>query len=182
MQNVNFYPWVGANYENNMFGIKILILGESHYAENDDEPDSDWTQHVVKHNAQDHPNAFFTKITKAVLGLYSEDELSEDTRSNFWDHVAFYNYVQGIVGESGRIRPTNEMWEEAEKPFLAVIESLKPDVVIVLGSMLGEWVPALSDNVKVAYLYHPSSGYFNYEGAIPAIKKVVDDAKRESNY
>ncbi|MBG6044133.1 hypothetical protein I5F05_04935 [Proteus mirabilis] len=73
-----------------------------------------------------------------MLGLYSEDELSEDTRSNFCEHVAFYNYVQGIVGESGRIRPTNEMWEEAEKLFLAVIESLKPDVVIVLGSMLGE--------------------------------------------
>ncbi|MEX0425598.1 hypothetical protein KDV38_17930 [Providencia rettgeri] len=52
--------------------------------------------------------------------------------------MALYNYVQGIVGESGRIRPTNEMWEEAEKLFLAVIESLKPDVVIVLGSMLGE--------------------------------------------
>ncbi|MEX6398975.1 hypothetical protein AB6E88_18620 [Providencia hangzhouensis] len=95
--------------------------------------------------------------------------------------MAFYNYVQGIVGESERIRPTNEMWEEAEKPFLAVIESLKPDVVIVLGSMLGEWVPALNDNIKVAYLYHPSTSYFNYEGAIPAIKKAMDEAKRESN-
>lgn len=180
MENVNFCPWVGTNYENSMFGIKILILGESHYAENDDEPDSDWTQHVVKHNAQDHPNAFFTKITKAVLGLYSEDELSEDTRSNFWEHVAFYNYVQDIVGESGRIRPINEMWEAAERPFLAVVKSLKPDVVIVLGSILGEWVPVLNDNVKVAYLYHPSSSHFNYEGVIPAIQKAIEDAKRES--
>ncbi|MEX9880990.1 hypothetical protein AB7X05_05320 [Providencia rettgeri] len=50
-----------------------------------------------------------------------------------------------------------------------------------LGSMLGEWVPALNDNIKVAYLYHPSTSYFNYKGAIPAIKKAMDDAKRESN-
>ncbi|WP_318825881.1 hypothetical protein [Providencia sp. PROV252] len=71
--------------------------------------------------------------------------------------------------------------KQQKKPFLAVVESLKPDVVIVLGSMLGEWVTALNDNVKVAYLYHPSSGYFNYEGAIPAIKKAMGDAKRESN-
>lgn len=181
LENVNFYPWVGSNYENSMFGIKILILGESHYAEHDDEPDSDWTKHVIKHNAQDNPNAFFTKITKAVLGLNSGAELSEETRSNFWEHVAFYNYVQGIVGESGRIRPTNEMWKGAERPFLSVVESLKPDVVIVLGAMLGEWVPTLNNDVKVAYLYHPSSGYFNYEGAIPAIKKAMDEAKRESN-
>nr|WP_282557316.1 MULTISPECIES: hypothetical protein [Providencia] len=116
------------------------------------------------------------------VGATSETRSScYSTRSNFWEHVAFYNYIQSIVEESGRIRPTNEMWEEAEKPFLVVVESLKPDVVIVLGSMLGEWVPALNDNVKVAYLYHPSSGYFNYEGVIPAIKKAMNDAKRESN-
>ena len=163
-----------------MFGIKILILGESHYAGSDDYPASDWTQHVIKHNAQDNPNAFFTKITIAVLGLNSAGELSNETRSNFWEHVAFYNYVQDIVGQHGRISPTTKMWKAAERPFLDMIDSLRPDVVIVLGSMLGECVSALSDDTKVAYLYHPSSSRFNYEAAIPAIRKAINNAKLAS--
>ena len=36
MQNVNFNPWKGNNYEEGLFDKKILILGESHYCEDSD--------------------------------------------------------------------------------------------------------------------------------------------------
>ncbi|HGF0767933.1 TPA: hypothetical protein ACF7ZB_000186 [Kluyvera georgiana] len=58
---IKFKPWVGENYENSAFGVRILVLGESHYADPEDEPGEDWTQHVVRLHGKLIPNGFFIR-------------------------------------------------------------------------------------------------------------------------
>lgn len=177
MSEINFKPWVGSNYYNSRFGIKVLILGESHYADPEDEVGEDWTQYVVRQNGMNVPNSFFTRTAKAVLGLTAEQALSGVERADLWGHVAFYNYIQEIVGTEGRIRPTKAMWESAPTAFTEVIETLKPDVIVVLGSELGEWIPEVDGCIEMAFIHHPSYGGFSYETNNPVIQDALLKAK-----
>jgi hypothetical protein len=95
-----------------------------------------------------------------------------------WHHVAFYNYIQEFSGGRARIRPKRHMWEAARSPFLAVLEELKPEAVLVVGKLLWENLPnrvAVTDGVMsqqgileragakvpAAYIKHPASRGFS---------------------
>lgn len=80
---------------------------------------------------------FFT-VAARLLGA---DANSRATRMEFWNQVAFYNYVQGIVGNSARQRPTEAQWSSARAPFTDVLDELKPEVVVVLGRELWNHLP-----------------------------------------
>lgn len=174
-----FKPWIGSKYLENQFGVRILILGESHYGDNDDKYD-EYTIDVIKLWGKERRLAFFSKITKSVLNYDSSDYLSDAERSEFWEHVAFYNYVQAIVGAGARIRPTDEMWKKSESALYDVIKQLKPQLVIVLGIELQNNLPPLPENLSICCLAHPSSGRFSYsennklvQNAIQAIQRKV---------
>ena len=137
MGNIVFKPWVGSNYTTNKFGARILVLGESHYGSPEDEYE-DYTIDVVKMWGQENRLAFFTKIAKTLLNYDSSDYLNEHERYALWENVSFYNYVQAIVGEGARIRPTGEMWQKSEVAFKEVIERLDPQIIIVFGKELAD--------------------------------------------
>jgi hypothetical protein len=87
-----------------------------------------------------HP-VFFQHI-QAVM---SENGYSPENRMdiiNFWDSVAFYDFVQSPLERTGE-RPTTEQWEKAKKPFEEVLQKIQPDIIPVFGAKTFEKLPIL---------------------------------------
>lgn len=56
-----------------------------------------------------------------------------------WHDVAYANYVQHLL-EKGE-RPTDVMWKAAEQPFLKLLETLEPDILIIIGRAVWKNLP-----------------------------------------
>lgn len=171
----NFKPFIGENYYNSKYGVRVLVLGESHYGDIGDESE-DYTQMVVKNHAYTPGLPFFSRVTK-LLRL-SQDHPTDAERYEAWQQVAFYNFVQEFVGEEGRIRPTSQMWNDAIPMFLDVARELKPDVIVVLGHQLWDKAPQLPSDQPVEWcsVKHPAGG-MSYEESFFAFKKSLEAVK-----
>jgi len=169
-----FRPWIGDKYETEGIedGIRLLILGESHYG-TPGPNDSTFTRRVVsKYGQEDERHAFFTQTAKLVLGLTGDDYLSDEQQHQFWDRVAFYNYVQEYAGETPEGTVTAEMWKDAEKPFLTVLEQLDPDALLILGKELSKHVPEV--DIETCVVTHPSSPRFSYNGEQEDVRNMLE--------
>lgn len=180
MENIAFKPWVGRNYITNKFGAKILVLGESHYGSPEDEYE-DYTIDVVKMWGQENRLAFFTKIAKTLLNYDSSDYLNDHERYALWENVSFYNYVQAIVGEGARIRPSDEMWKKSEIAFQEVIQRFEPQIIIVLGKELADNLPIISEEIEVCFLNHPSSGGYSYAINNQLVQNSIETIKNNDD-
>ncbi|MDH7914640.1 hypothetical protein [Winogradskyella sp. SYSU M77433] len=136
------FPWIGNNYENGgIFNKKILILGESHYGT---DKDAWFNENLTRlsiqqkigeatgENGKFYKKAFHTNIFKA----FNEKPATNENKVDFWHSVAYFNYVQGSVGDKPRVRPIKEDWEKSFQPTLDSIKLLKPDLIVVLGYTL----------------------------------------------
>lgn len=175
---VVFDPWVGKKYwTSDIFGIRVLVLGESHYG-NKRDIRTTFTSDVIRQLAQTHRNSFFTKVAKVLYGFDQRTWLGNGPRAEIWEHVAFYNYVQDLVGDGVRKRPTHRMWTVAAAPFLGILRELKPEVVLVLGESLNRHLPCFPAQTLRAHITHPSSNKFAYDAANPVFAHLVARARR----
>jgi hypothetical protein len=159
-----FDPWVGSQYQTGGFrGLRVLILGESHYGEPEEETKAFTREWVEGYASSAKGNRFFTVVTKLLLALPVGIRLSRGTRRTLWDSVAFYNYIQRFPGQHSRIRPTSSMWNAAAECFPAVLSELQPTFTLILGRELAGRVPKLPSSISVCDLPHPSS--FGFEQA-----------------
>lgn len=133
ISDIHFLPYVGENYANSL--KKILFLGESHYNE---DTGIQKTREVIEEYLNGYNYRFFNNAFGAVFGITF-------SRKYVGENIAFYNYIQEIVGSTARIRPTNEMWENAKKPFLNILETYLPDIVICCGKALYNHLPDSPD-------------------------------------
>ncbi len=135
MSNINFRPWIGENYwDGGCFGKRILILGESHYGNDNG---SSMTQDIIYDQAySNYTMSAYTNFERALEGDYTD----EDDRKRIWNSVAFYNYVQECLSESRR-SPTQVQFSDSEEAFFEILDELKPDVVLVWGTRLWENLP-----------------------------------------
>lgn len=196
-----FEPWRGSSYDMGWRGLRILLLGESHYREVDkDYSPVGFTSGVVRRSAIDGPTErFFTTIYRAVTGGAIP---SVAERSTFWESVAFYNYVQAWVGVGPRYRPTSADWGTGPAPFQSVLESLKPDCVLVLGQELWRNIPHAANETTVplvpsgtavirlyqtgtrqipaAMIHHPSSAFLQARWR-PHVEALMDFARVREN-
>lgn len=171
MNTINFLPFVGDKYRDSRYGVRLLVLGESHYgAEEDDAPD--FTQRVIRENAYTAGLQFFSKVTNVLRGR--ADWPTDEERREAWRHVAFYNFVQEIVGNDSRIAPTTKMWREAQAPFVEVVRQLEPDVILVLGVRLWNNVDALPPTFPVEWcgVKHPGGG-MSYNQAFSELAEAM---------
>lgn len=180
MRNIVFKPWVGNDYATNKFGARILVLGESHYGVPEDEHE-EYTKEVVQLWAKENRLAFFTKIAKTILNLDSSEYLTDDAKTEFWENVAFYNYIQKIVGEGARIRPASDMWESSAPALFEVIKDLDPQIIYVLGKELADNLPQLPSGIEVCYLSHPSSGGYSYAENNSKAQKAIEIVKKNDD-
>lgn len=173
---VIFQPWIGDFYRTkNRFGVRVLVLGESHYGDEADTRPTVTTE-VVRWLAQDERHAFFTKVSKVLLGLDENTSLSNEARGEVWEHIAFYNYIQGFVSTDPRVRPTADMWERAKEPFLQIVRDLNPHMILVLGIELGSNIPAIPNGIEICVIQHPSTG-FSYKRWNGAFLEALERAR-----
>lgn len=170
--SVFFEPWVGDLYWKS--SPKVLVLGESHYG-NQERNYPRFTIDVVRQMAIEGRGAFFTKITKVLLGKPKQPVSPAEKRA-LWDRIAFYNYIQELIAEAPRSsRPTQAMWQQARSPFVQVMNRLQPDILVVMGTELGRQVAEFEPDfaaTRFCYWPHPSSFVFRQPTAHKAFKEV----------
>ena len=134
-----FCPWRGLEYGKTTklrLPARLLILGESHYDRDGTLEEGGDTKGVVNDYLEGGHPRIFTRIIHTVLG----PDMSHQ-RAQFFQSVAFYNYVQCIVGDAPGKRPTKKMWQSAAAPFLATLETLQPTHILVCGLDLWDNMP-----------------------------------------
>ena len=172
----SFDPWIGPNYESQgLHGLKIFFLGEAHYGK-PHEKSKGMTKRVVEDCGLIGGFAFFTKVAKTGLFKYSGDVLTNIERRNFWNSIAFYNYIQDFPSDGPRVPPTKEMWVDAAAPFLGALKELKPDLVVILGKELGRQITEMPADITFCQINHPSSSY-SYKKWVPKLEQIVKDLK-----
>jgi hypothetical protein len=133
MKNVFFKPWEGDNYAEGFNGKKILVLGDSHYSENDENEDFlignvEYFLGCKKGGPHKGYMNTYTKFTNVLLG----EKADAKTTIEFWQSIVFYNYVQNIqTGHS--ISPTGEEYDNSHTAYIEVLEDYQPDLIIVWG-------------------------------------------------
>jgi hypothetical protein len=136
-------PWIGEAYSLS----RLLILGESAYSWIEDgelrHPSKNHPTEIVRWAIEDFENmgraAFLKSVTRA---LANRDGPIRAERKKAWNSCAFTNYVAGTVGKGARKRPSKKALTGARKPFLNLIETIKPQRIIVLGKDMWRSMPA----------------------------------------
>lgn len=158
IENANFQPWVGKNYEKGINGNKILVLGESHYCLNErsaggrcekgcskcnmNEQCHNMTNEVLT-DFKDNFSWFGTKYLRCFYifsRLIIGRALSVDESKRFWDNVIFYNYLQ--YSQVAPQQPINQnYWSPSEEAFKELILKCRPNLVLVWGKRLYYGMP-----------------------------------------
>ncbi len=169
-----FEPWIGSKYvAEGLDGLRLLIVGESHYGSGTES--ADFTRSIVQKWGREKRHRYFTTVAKLVLDRGSA-YISDAERADFWDRVAFTNYVQSFVDESAesRARPTEEMWEAAREPFRQTVRKADPDAILVTGLELGRRLPNV--DVLCHSIQHPSQ-YLKYAKWQPGVQSFFSSAR-----
>lgn len=173
----NFLPWIGSLYHSDgLDGVKLLILGESHYGPTGTETEC-FTRKIVKELGQEKRHRFFTTTAKLVLGL-GADSISDKDRAAFWEKVAFANYIQSFVAENAkdRTRPTEAMWQNAKVSLIETLQDVQPDAMLILGLDIEAHLPKkIHDSVPIHTVRHPSQ-FFRYADWMPGVQQFLFDA------
>lgn len=156
MTNINFKPWIGKNYDIGLFnGKKVLVLGESHYCENERRNGGrcqqvcskvlmvddcrNQTNDVIKEiKNQDWRSRTFSNFERTIFGKIP----TQKEREMLWDSVIFYNYLQ--YAQSGPTRPleqTSDAFKDSEAAFKELLETYMPDYIIAWGMRLFDITP-----------------------------------------
>ena len=120
IEGVSFFPYCGIRYRESR--LRLLILGESHYGPDRNSDQSETTLEAI----QSGEYRFFETIRHRIGPCFHGE-------TDFWEEVAFYNYVQKLAGTEARTRPSDEMWAFSHVAFGKVLRALKPTRILVLG-------------------------------------------------
>ncbi|MFM0627763.1 response regulator transcription factor [Paraburkholderia xenovorans] len=157
-------------------GLRVLVVSESHYGNSKYER-PDVTPEIVKALALGltHPHTqgkfgrhpHYAKIFAATNIRSSAGIFRRKERTAFWEKVAYFNFIQQLLPAS-RNEPPAGAWARGKSAFAEVVQVLQPELVICFSSRNGARARALSGDVPVAVVNHPSAR-FSYLGANPVI-------------
>lgn len=171
----NFDPWVGSQYQNGLNGVRVLILGESHYGTPPER--SGFTSAIINKYGQTKRSRFFSTTQRLVSLDKNRGHIPSSERREFWDKVAFYNFVQEFVGTTSRLRPSQSQWERGAEPFIQTVTELAPQLIVVLGKKLKTYLPPEINGVVYAYVKHPSGNGFTYKQFQPIVAKAFEQCE-----
>lgn len=95
---VKFHPFVGEKYRNSHYGVRLLVLGESHYGDGDDTA-ANFTQNVIRDHAYCAGFPFFSKLTNVLRGC--TDWPTDEERRETWQQIS----CRSLLLESPALRP-----------------------------------------------------------------------------
>jgi len=184
IEGVKFLPWIGSGYWNGFNGLKILVLGESHYCASEDDAVCTITRDVIRDlmdpsSPHEYYKNTYTKFVGAMVGHRGP---TYEEKSFVWNNVAFYNFVQFPM-TGPRRAPSSEEFQLSDDAFFKVLSVLRPDLIFVWGKRLynhlpnfgsqgkdilapnGKWIETWQYEspdggvVKIIPIRHPSSGF-----------------------
>lgn len=196
-----FEPWIPPANDPRLEGVRLLILGESHYEEPAEGvfdrtvQDSEFTQKIVRRwgARPEGRQRFFANLFTMMTGAPWSPGADHGA---LWGRVFFYNYVQSVVsGGDGRTPGAHE-FKRSEAQFRSVLEAVRPEAVLVMGVRLwrfmlsqDEWLKDMSgalgpvcayrleDGFKVvaAHTWHPSAPGFAAADWRPKVAAFLAD-------
>ena len=134
------YPWVGINYDNS--NCRVLILGDSHYATEEDGRFSQEEYDNFKYNKDSTRG-----IIRNVIGDFNRGEptwkmhdgllktfitTSPENVKEFWSKVAFYNFIQEPM-KSCDEKPQNGQIENGWRCLVDVANVIHPTFIVMFG-------------------------------------------------
>jgi hypothetical protein len=139
--NLRWTPWVGKRFQKKI-SPKLLIVGESHYAKARDNETIEEVQEKEERNkeltreviwecpiSKDWKNPTLDKVGRIFVGD------GNYKRRDFWQDVAFYNFVQRMVHYvEPPERPSENDFTSGWVVFYDVLRIVKPDYCVFLGS------------------------------------------------
>lgn len=200
-QGVKFLPWIGDKYEEGIYydekgelcygkgkGKKVLVVNECLYKD-ETEKDAEravgnaklsWLVYELIHRFIDDSSNFslvvnhrpFIQFERALAG---RERLTMRERTELWNHLAFYTYVQKTLSFP-QPYPTENQYICSEEAFKNVLMSFSPDVIVVWGKRLfnhlpipesssgngkGTWMSI--EDVKMMSVPHPTSPMYTIE-------------------
>lgn len=134
VESLSFYPWIPPGDDPRFRGIRLLIMGESHYDEGKpfkDEEKREHTRQVVRDWAAEATGyqKFFVNIYRTLND--DDADWSSPQFRQFWNSVHFCNYVQRFMRQPGD-RPTKSDFAASADAFHDTLDELKPDAVLVV--------------------------------------------------
>ncbi len=137
-KEVGFLPYVGSAYAKGIDGVRVLLLGESHYIADEASIAEAgglrlYTRYIFGDcagNGMRTRGAFFRRLDSIVARKAAP---RDEEAANGWSRVAFANFVQKPVGDGARIRPGADGWESGRRAFPHLLGTLAPHVVLVVG-------------------------------------------------
>ncbi len=145
-RRVKIRPSVGRFYatSNGVFQKKTLILGGSHYADDYDDPEvdnSEFTDEIVTQYLEGGSGSWKSTFSKFINSVFGT-EADQAQREQFFESVAFYNYLQEIAGGHGTSASLYDYKDSRNfEAFCDVIEELRPEVVISWGAKVWNALP-----------------------------------------
>ena len=142
IQRLTWLPWIGCHYAQRSPANRIMIVGESHYANEEDETeareviaqrtaDRQYTREIVQELGPDRDweNKTYNALHKA---LFLTDA---PNREAFWSDVCCYNFVQRMMwyDPDDPERPTWEDFVEGWLVCLEIVALIKPAHCLFVG-------------------------------------------------
>ncbi|WP_298127030.1 hypothetical protein [Brevundimonas sp.] len=204
VQQPRFQPWKPNDLDARFHGVKLLILGESHYEEpkegvfDHNTVDPQFTCSIVrKWGIQpERRQRFFANLFEMMIGLAWTREGPHD---RLWQSIFFGNYVQALVSGGDGKCPSSWQFVASERAFRAVLEDIRPNAVLAMGARLWNNMPPadapreevskalgltcayrLADGTEVlaAHTWHPSAPRMKPDQWHPRILEFIQDVQR----
>lgn len=140
--------------------------------DNQELPLEDYTKYVIEsflnNEGEIGNNKSFSNFTAFMCEYFGGDD--KNFRREFWKHVAFVNYAQNFESQNRG----NHFSEDDFKAFNKYLEEIKPNVVIVWGSELGNELRArgVKPDEKDEVIKKTNHYYWNGKGDYNDIKFV----------
>lgn len=137
-----FQPWLTDSWgrpDNALGGVKLMVLGESHYGE---DLDANFTRWLIERHVGGTPEPLLSKVeTLLQPQVPSLNMGSGGDRNALWSSMVFWNFVPVTVGPNRKYRPTSAMWNAGRTEFRRKLEEHQPEAVLVLGKTLWHEMP-----------------------------------------
>lgn len=175
-----FEPWIGERYEGSPLGLRVLVVGESHYGGADVAHDPLFTQTVISNYLTGLWHLeYYTKVAHLFPG-------GEDTHG-FWRSVAFINYVPDCMPDRD-VRPTPEQFEAGWPVLRRRVEELRPNLIVGTGTTVSRSIGAhvqlrpepageaitvetgRLDGATIGFVVHPAAGGGRFRRAVETAK------------
>lgn len=182
--NLSRLPWVGSEFSN--AEIRLLIVGESHYAMG--KTKAEYEEDLLRHKNPDFTRKFIeeTQIQNLYRYLLLDNFWQalfqkQPNKSEIWKHISFYNFVQRSMDYSSfdgekKEQPNNSDFKNGWAVFAELVKVLKPTDCIFLGLKASEGFGNLKTDEKVTefdYSYAPKIGNMTpLEGSV-----TIDEQK-----